>query len=365
MVECRRCSVILLLKIIIVFQSVSAQYDHKHGAIAVANNTSDSLRNARENILLFYREKMNGESHRNRVKRYDASVFRGHQKTREERWHTNFKSNGSNLEMEQTHSLVILLNKIVDKYLNACIPIILYDKYVESSDSVILQTFFQVTTNEHHIHLSLQWHHFPSQSLKISYLHGKIDANYSVINRNLLFPYDRKCRSYILFLSDAGRARDVLGPQTDNRVVLIPRSTQWKLQEFLASKAASDIINLLVIGESLSTDDAKVRWILNQQSIGSGFMRVCVFDFSRKNRMFCTRIDCTPTVLVQIYPSFSHRGLKGNYRGLTLICIPWNSKKVLPAIGSQWLRYISRHSLLKSFPRTVWVIFESIGMDWK
>lgn len=54
------------------------------------------------------------------------------------------------------------------------------------------------------------------------------------------------------------RTRDVLGPQTVNRVVLIPRSTQWKLQEFLASKAASDIINLLVIGESLTTDDEKV-----------------------------------------------------------------------------------------------------------
>lgn len=52
--------------------------------------------------------------------------------------------------------------------------------------------------------------------------------------------------------------RDVLGPQTDNRVILIPRSTQWKLQEFLSSKLASDIINLLVIGESLSTDDSKV-----------------------------------------------------------------------------------------------------------
>lgn len=145
MVEHRRCSVILLLKIIIVFQSASAQFDHKYEAIAVANNTSNSLRNARENILLYYREKMSGESRRHRVKRYDATVFRGHPKTREERWHANFKTNGSNSEMEQTQSLVILLNKIVDKYLSACIPIILYDKYVETSDSVILQTFFQVT----------------------------------------------------------------------------------------------------------------------------------------------------------------------------------------------------------------------------
>lgn len=79
-----------------------------------------------------------------------------------------------------------------------------------------------------------------------------------MINKDLLQPYDKSCRSYILFLSDVLRTRDVLGPQTSNRVVLIPRSTQWKLQEFLASKQASDIINLLVIGESMTADPTKV-----------------------------------------------------------------------------------------------------------
>lgn len=99
---------------------------------------------------------------------------------------------------------------------------------------------------------------FIFQSIKISYFHGRINQNYSVINKELLQPYDKICRSYILFLSDVLRARDVLGPQTENRVVLIPRSTQWKLQEFLTSKQASDIINLLVIGESYSADASKV-----------------------------------------------------------------------------------------------------------
>lgn len=42
-------------------------------------------------------------------------------------------------------------------------------------------------------------------------------------------------------------------------MVLIPRSTQWKLQEFLTSKESSDIVNLLVVGESFSTDEAKAR----------------------------------------------------------------------------------------------------------
>lgn len=52
------------------------------------------------------------------------------------------------------------------------------------------------------------------------------------------------------------------GPQTTNRVVIIPRSTQWKLQEFLSSKEASDLVNLLVIGESLTSDPSKVHEIL-------------------------------------------------------------------------------------------------------
>lgn len=86
-----------------------------------------------------------------------------------------------------------------------------------------------------------------------------ISSNYSVINQDLLQPYDKNCRSYFVFLSDVLRTREVLGPQTTNKVVLIPRSTQWKLQEFLASKHASDLVNLLVIGESLTSDPSKER----------------------------------------------------------------------------------------------------------
>lgn len=86
-----------------------------------------------------------------------------------------------------------------------------------------------------------------------------ISINYTVVNQDLLQPYDKTCRSYILFLSDVLRTREVLGPQTSNRVVLIPRSTQWKLQEFLSSKSASDLVNLLVIGESLTSDPSKVQ----------------------------------------------------------------------------------------------------------
>lgn len=205
-----------------------------------------------------------------RVKRNDDSTFIGHPKTREERWHSNFNLNQTNQQVDQAQSLVNLLVKVMDKYLNSCIPIILYDNSVATSEGIILQTFFKVLS-------PCEWHNFNiisglcvfflnsnkfqlfvRQAMKISYLHGIISDNYTVVNQNLLQPYDKNCRSYFLFLSDVLRTRDVLGPQTENRVVLIARSTQWKLQEFLASKEANDIVNLLVIGESVTSDPSKV-----------------------------------------------------------------------------------------------------------
>lgn len=141
--------------------------------------------------------------------------------------------------------------------------------------------------------------------MKGSYLHGKIDDNYNVHNEEMLHSNDKRCRSYILFLSDVLRARDVLGPQTSNRVILIPRSTQWKLQEFLSSKYSSDIINLLVIGESLSTDSNKVS--LFHQNLFA-----CTFKFvantPRNGHMFYIHINCIPTVWVPICQSCLLRG---------------------------------------------------------
>lgn len=55
------------------------------------------------------------------------------------------------------------------------------------------------------------------------------------------------------------QTRKILGPQVDNQVILIPRSTQWKLQEFLMAPESRDIVNLLVIGESYSADKEQER----------------------------------------------------------------------------------------------------------
>lgn len=77
-----------------------------------------------------------------RVKREDESTFIGNPKTREERWHASFNLNRTNLELEQAQSLVNLLVKVMDKYLNSCIPIIFYD--FQASEGIVLQTFFKV-----------------------------------------------------------------------------------------------------------------------------------------------------------------------------------------------------------------------------
>lgn len=171
-------------------------------------------------------------------KRFVDPTFRGSPKTREEIWHQNFNTDSS--LYDQTPSLIILLNKIIVNYLNNCIPVVLYDIYVQDSDSTILQKLFQT---------------FPS-----SFMHGLINEKYEVIDQDLVKTgSSNKCRHYILFLADAMMTRKVIGPQIHSRVVVVPRSTQWKLQEFLSSPLSRDIINLLVIGESYGASAYKER----------------------------------------------------------------------------------------------------------
>lgn len=153
------------------------------------------------------------QTHHNRTRREVDTTFRGHPKTREQIWHINFKMD--ELEFDQSQFLINLLLKIVDKYMMRCIPIVLYDMFVEKSEGLLLQRLFL--------------------KLPVSYTHGKLDANYTLMNKNVLQPLDSRCRSYILFIADAMQARNVLGPQVDNKVIVVPRSTQWKLQEFLSS----------------------------------------------------------------------------------------------------------------------------------
>lgn len=174
------------------------------------------------------------------------------------------------------------MKKIITKYLGACIPVVLYDAFVAKSEGYTLQRLFET---------------FPT-----SFIHGLIGKNFT-IDRKLLEPPDAKCRSYILFVSDATQTRKVLGPQVDNRVVVVPRSTQWKLQEFLSSPSSRDIINLLVIGESYSADKTKERpYVLYTHQLyvdGLGSNKPKVLTSWLKGRLSRPHIDLFPPKLTK------------------------------------------------------------------
>ncbi|XP_062534528.1 ionotropic receptor 21a-like [Armigeres subalbatus] len=177
-------------------------------------------------------ESTNDTLDHSRAKRHNDPTFRGNPKTREQVWAKNFAH--VMINDQQSMALVMLLIRIINKYLSSCIPIILFDVYVEQTETYVMEALFK---------------EFPT-----TYICGKISSNYTLSNPELLMPSASKCRSYILFISDVMMTRKVLGPQLTNHVIVVPRSSQWKLQDFLSSKESRDILNLLVIGESYSTE---------------------------------------------------------------------------------------------------------------
>lgn len=178
-----------------------------------------------------------GQSKRHWKRYAEDATFRGNPKTREEVWHQNF--NTASTLFDQSPSLILLLNKIISTYMSNCVPVVLYDSFMLNSDSIILQQLFQI---------------FPS-----SFMHGAINEKHEVSDPDLIYSKDAKCRHFILFLADAMMTRKVIGPQIHSRVVVVPRSTQWRLQEFLSSPYSRDVINLLVIGESYGASAYKER----------------------------------------------------------------------------------------------------------
>ncbi|XP_063708802.1 ionotropic receptor 21a [Culicoides brevitarsis] len=217
----------------------------------------------------------------NRTRREVDTTFYGHPKTREQIWHQNFKMN--DLEFDQSSSLISLLMKILDKYMMRCIPVVIYDPFVEKSEGLLLQRLFS--------------------RLPMSYVHGKLDENYKLLDKNVLKPLDTRCRSYILFMADAMQARKVIGPQIDNKVIVIPRSTQWKLQEFLSSPESRDIINLLIIGESYSLDKSAERpfvlYTHNLYTDGLGSSRPKVLTSWMKGKLSRPHVNLFPKKLTK------------------------------------------------------------------
>ncbi|XP_075152937.1 ionotropic receptor 21a [Haematobia irritans] len=175
------------------------------------------------------------ESHIRNPRRVEP-IFRGKPKPHAEVLAAKFHLNTNS---DQTNSLVALVNKIATEYLHKCPPVIYYDSYVEKSESLLLELLFKT---------------FP-----FTYYHGEINSRYVARNKMLRQPIDSNCKSFILFLSDPLLTRSIIGPQTENRVLVVSRSTQWKLKDFLSSEKSSNIVNLLVVGESLTTESNKER----------------------------------------------------------------------------------------------------------
>lgn len=169
------------------------------------------------------------------AKRSVDPVFHGHPKTREELWHEHFLS--KSLGYDQTPSLIKLINNITLTYLNDCTPVILYDDQIKSQDSYLFQNLFK---------------NFP-----VSFMHGYIGEKDYLEEPKLLQPL-KNCHHFIVFLNDVIRSNKVLGKQSKSKVIVIARSSQWAIQEYLAGPRSKFLVNLLVVGQSFKDDENMV-----------------------------------------------------------------------------------------------------------
>lgn len=193
----------------------------------------------------------NNNNTKNINKRDVDPTFRGHPKTREEKWAMAF--NGNIEAFNQVPSLVNLLNMLAAKHLNGCATIILYDKVTENSDSFVIQQLMK--------------------SFPLAYVHGRITLNSTITESKLLKTITDQCVNYILFIADVMKSGDLLGLQATSKVIVVGRSSQWRVHEFLYSKASRNFVNLLVIAQSFRDDNTLVR---------NSFVNSCEKFISRK-----------------------------------------------------------------------------------
>lgn len=158
------------------------------------------------------------------------ALQKSHEKPQEDKWVEAFF--GKITVFDQVPSLVNLVNWIAQNYLKDCTTVFLYDEAVEKSDGLLLEQLFR---------------QYP-----FDYLHGQISKRYVVKQRSLLHGVN-KCLNYIMFVADVMRCNEVIGEQNLNKVVVIARSSQWRVYEFLANDKSQGFINLLVVSQSEKT----------------------------------------------------------------------------------------------------------------
>ncbi|XP_032528606.2 ionotropic receptor 21a [Danaus plexippus] len=165
-------------------------------------------------------------------KRVVDPIFHGNPKTREEMWHENFLKD--KFMVDQSSSLIKLVYNITLSYLDDCTPIILYDNQIKTVDSYLFQNLFK---------------NFP-----VTFIHGYIDEGNNLNEPKLLNP-KKNCLHFILFLNEVKKSVKVLGKQSQSKVVVIARSSQWAIQEFLALPISRSYVNLLIIGQSFKDEN--------------------------------------------------------------------------------------------------------------
>ncbi|XP_063357695.1 ionotropic receptor 21a [Cydia amplana] len=216
-------------------------------------------------------------------KRAVDPVFHGNPKTREELW--NERIINESLAYDQTPSLISLIHNITLTYLNDCIPIILYDSQVKSKESYLFQNLFK---------------DFP-----IAYVHGYINEDNELAEPKLVRA-TKECLHFIAFLSDVTNSAKILGKQAESKVVIIARSSQWAVQEFLAGPQSRLFINLIVIGQSFKDgdDDAlEAPYILYTHKLytdGLGASRPVVLN-SWSHGKFSRQVNLFPRKMTEGY----------------------------------------------------------------
>lgn len=172
-----------------------------------------------------------------KLKLRKRALQKDHEKPQDVKWMEAFM--GKNKKNNEVSSLVNLIKTISLNYFENCTSVIIYDKFVEKNDELLLQQLLNG---------------YPS-----AYVHGQITNTYKIKSKKITKNVDNKCKNYVLFLADVGKCNEVIEEQNVNKVVVVARSSQWRIYEFLTTKAAQGFMNLLIIAKSeISEESDKV-----------------------------------------------------------------------------------------------------------
>ncbi|XP_050308077.1 ionotropic receptor 21a [Anthonomus grandis grandis] len=156
------------------------------------------------------------------------ALQKSHDKPRIQKVSENFLEDDFYLE-DPNESLIDLLNSIAFKYLSGCTTGILYDYYSEEQDHVFLKKFFQ--------------------RYRLPYVHASIPEDFRIQLDELFKANTNTCFHLLIFVKDVMKRPEVINKRKE-RVVIVSKSSQWRVHEYLSSEHSQGIPNLLVIVQS-------------------------------------------------------------------------------------------------------------------